>query len=229
VYDKLLKPRQSFRITLYVYIYIYIYIYIFCTQITVLTISWHLLHEFNNATQLSYIFCTKNSSDNVEAQNLPWGNFWHLFAWSRNILLWYQEVHNCQPTGIYRALHWVTSIRLTLRGSFNTNFITLRTQCEKPSRCQPMRSSIKFMNYFKTDTYQLLFLDGMIFNSEGTSFLGNNVIRSPNNTASHPTRSKSSTLIYIICEDSGRTSDITVFTAIRKTNLRRVDPGVCTV
>jgi len=29
VYDKLLKPRQSFRITLYVYIYIYTYIYIY--------------------------------------------------------------------------------------------------------------------------------------------------------------------------------------------------------
>ena len=26
VYDKLLKPRQSFRITVYIYIYIYIYI-----------------------------------------------------------------------------------------------------------------------------------------------------------------------------------------------------------
>jgi len=41
-----------------------------------------------------------------------------------------------------------------------------------------MRSSIKFMNYFKTNTYQLLFLDGMILDSEGPSFLRNNVIRS---------------------------------------------------
>ena len=99
-------------------------------------------------------------------------------------------------------------IQLALRGSFNTNFFTLRTQFEKPSCSQPMRSSIKFMNYFKTDTYQLLFLDGMILDSEGTSFLCSNVIRSPINTASHPTRSKSSILIYITCEDSGRTSDM---------------------
>jgi len=28
VYDNLLKPRQSFRINLYIYIYIYIYIYV---------------------------------------------------------------------------------------------------------------------------------------------------------------------------------------------------------
>ena len=46
-----------------------------------------------------------------------------------------------------------------------------------------MRSSIKFRNYFKTNTYQLLFLDGMILDNEGISFLSNNVICSPNNTA----------------------------------------------
>ena len=31
-----------------------------------------LLHEFNNTSHLSYIFCTKNSTDNIIARNLPW-------------------------------------------------------------------------------------------------------------------------------------------------------------